>query len=70
MEDSNNSDIYDALVKISQGREISNWELQRMDDVVESVRFNSSSPGKSRVKLRFSDYEDYWKLFDLTEDDI
>ena len=70
MEDSNNSEIYDALVKISQGREISNWELQRMDDVVESVRFNSSSPGKSRIKLRFSDYEDYWKLFDLNEDDI
>ena len=70
MEDSNNSDIYDALVQISQGKEISNWELQRMDDIVDSVRFNSSSPRKSRIKLRFSDNEDYWKLFDLNNDDI
>lgn len=67
---SNNSDIYDALVKISQGREISNWELQDMDEIVNSVKFNSSSPGKSRVKLTFDDNEDYWKLFDLTDDDI
>jgi hypothetical protein len=70
MEDSNNSDIYDALVQISQGKEISNWELQRMDNIVDSVRFNSSSPGKSRIKLKFSDNEDYWKLFDLSSDDI
>jgi hypothetical protein len=70
MESSNNSEIYDALVKISQGTDISNWELQSMDEIVDSVKFNSSSPGKSRVKLRFNDSEDYWRLFDLTEDDI
>jgi hypothetical protein len=70
MESSNNSEIYDALVKISQGSEISNWELQSMDEIVDSVKFNSSSPGKSRVKLRFEDSEDYWRLFDLTDDDI
>ena len=70
MESSNNSEIYDALVKISQGRDISNWELQGMDEIVDSVKFNSSSPGKSRVKLRFNDNEDYWKLFELTNDDI
>jgi hypothetical protein len=70
MEDSNNSDTYNALVKISQGREISNWELSSIDDIIESVRFNSSSPGKSRVKIRFNQEDDYWKLFDLNNDDI
>jgi hypothetical protein len=70
MEDSNNSEIYDALVKISQGEQISNWELQRMDNIVDSLRFNSSTPSKGRIKLRFTDNEDYWKLFDLNDDDI
>jgi hypothetical protein len=70
MEESNNSDIYDALVKISQGREVSNWELQRMDDIVDNIKFNSSSPGKSRIKLIFNNNEDYWKLFDLTRNEI
>jgi hypothetical protein len=70
MEDSNNSEIYDALVKISQGEEVSKWALQRMDDTVDSLIFNSSTPSKSRIKLRFSDNEDYWKLFDLNDDDI
>ena len=70
MEDSNNSEIYDVLVKISQGEKINNWEVQRIDGLVSDVRFNESAPGKSRVKLTFDSYEDYWKLFDLTTDDI
>lgn len=70
MESSNNSEIYDALVKIKNGEEISSYELERLDDLIYSYRFNSSVPGKSLVKLRFSDNEDYWKLFDLSDDDI
>jgi hypothetical protein len=70
MEDSNNSEIYDVLVKISQGEKIDNWEVQRIDGLVSDVRLNESAPGKSRVKLTFDSYEDYWKLFDLTTDDI
>ncbi len=70
MEDSNNSEIYDVLVKISQGMSVDSWEVQRIDGLVSNVRFNESAPGKSRVKLTFDSYEDYWKLFDLTNDDI
>lgn len=70
MEESKNSEIYDVLVRISQGEEISNWEIERIDELISSVRFNSSAPGKSRVKITFDSYEDYWKLFDLTTDDI
>ena len=50
MEDSNNSEIYDVLVKISQGEKMDNWEIQRIDGLVSNVRINESAPGKSRVK--------------------
>ena len=70
MENSNNSEIYDTLVKISQGEKVDNWEIQRIDGLISSIKYNDSTPGKSRVKLTFDSYEDYWKLFDLTENDI
>lgn len=67
-----NSEIYDLLLRIKNGKWVSNWELNRVDPLVNSVRFNESSPGKSRVKLTFDSYEDYWKLFEnnLNSDDF
>ena len=42
----------------------------RFDPIVYDIKFNEQTPGKSRVKLKFDDYEDYWKLFDLKDGDI
>lgn len=70
MEESKNSEIYDALVRIKNGEDIPSYQVEQMDTLVYNVRFNQNSPGKSRIKLRFNSDEDYWKLFDLTQDDI
>lgn len=69
MESSNNSEIYDTLVRIKNGEEIPTNHLERLDNLIYSYKFNSSSPGKSLIRLDFND-EDYWGLFDLTDDDI
>lgn len=70
MESNNNSEIYNALVRIKNGEEINSYELERIDDLVYSYKFNKTNPGKSIIKLTFSDDEDYWKLFDLSNEDI
>jgi hypothetical protein len=70
MEESNNSEIYNILTKISNGEEIPSWEISRIEPLIYDLKFNPTSPGKSRVKLSFEDYENYWRLFDLTDGDI
>lgn len=65
-----NSEIYDLLLKIKGGQKFDNWDINRIDPIVYDIKFNEQTPGKSRVKLKFDDYEDYWKLFQLTDGDI
>ena len=65
-----NSEIYDLLLKIKNGQKVNNWDANRFDPIIYDIKFNEQTPGKSRVKLKFDDYEDYWKLFDLSDGDI
>ena len=62
--------IYQILKKIQYGEEYPSHTLNRYDDLISGFRFNKNSPGKSMVQLTFDDDEDYFKLFDLHEDDI
>jgi hypothetical protein len=64
------SNIYQALKKIQMGVEMTEYELNRMDDLVSGFRFNKSQPSKSMVKLKFDSDEDFFKLFDLGDGDI
>lgn len=65
-----NSEIYDLLLKIKNGQKVNNWDANNFDPIVYDIKFNEQTPGKSRVKLKFDNYEDYWKLFDLSDGDI
>ena len=62
--------IYQLLKKIQSGEKYPEHTLNRYDDLISGFKFNEKSPGKSMIKLTFDDNEDYFKLFDLNEDDI
>jgi hypothetical protein len=64
------SDIYSALLSIKNGKEMTDYELSNLDDLIGGFRFKKSSPGGSMVKLKFDDTRDYLTMFDLTDDDI
>ncbi len=64
------SPIYDLLVKVKNGEPVSSNEMERADDLVYSFNYNEKNPGKSTIKIRFDDIEDYVKLFDVEDDDI
>lgn len=68
MESSNNSEIYDALVRIKNGEEISSNEIEGLDDLIYSFIYNPNAPGKSFIRLQFENEELYWKLFDELDD--
>lgn len=70
MENTDNSQIYDTLVSISNGEEYTLSELGSVDDLINGFKFNSKYPANSMIKLYFENYEDYWKLFDLSDNDI
>ena len=57
------TDIYTALVNISKGVEMNEYELNRIDDLITDIRFNKNNPKKSMITLKFNDLEDYAKLF-------
>jgi len=64
------SNIYGALKRISGGEEIDVYKLSDIDGLIGGFKFNKNTPGKSMITLKFDDYEDYFKLFDLGEGDI
>jgi hypothetical protein len=64
------SPIYDLLVKVKNGEPVSSNEMERADDLVYSFNYNEKNPGKSTIKIRFDDIEDYIKLFDVEENDV
>lgn len=64
------SDIYTALKQIKDGHEMTSYQLGDIDNLISGFRFNESQPGKSMIKLTFDDDSDYFKLFDLDENDI
>jgi len=64
------SPIYDLLIKIKNGEPVSSDEMERTDDLIYKFIYNEKNPGKSTIKIRFDDIEDYVKLFDVEEDDV
>jgi hypothetical protein len=64
------SSIYELLVKVKNGEPVSSNEMERADDLVYKFNYNEKNPGKSTIKLRFDDIEDYVKLFEVEEDDV
>lgn len=70
MENTNNSQIYDMLVSIVNGDKYTLNELKDVDELINGFKFNPKYPGNSMIILYFDSEEDYWNLFDLTDDDI
>ena len=65
------SSIYAFLRRISLGaNDITESQLERYDDLIGGFKLNKNNPSKSMVTLKFSDDEDYYKLFDLNEGDM
>ena len=66
------SEIYRALVNISNGKEYDAYELGGIDSLISGFRFSQSNPGKSMISLTFDSNKDYLELFseDLSSDDI
>ena len=64
------SETYDALKRISNGKEIDKYKLSNIDELIGDFKFNKNNPGKSMVTIKFDDHEDYFKLFDLGEGDL
>lgn len=64
------SPIYDLLVKIKNGEQVSSNEMERADNLIYKFNYNEKNPGKSTIKLHFDDIEDYVKLFEVEEDDV
>ena len=63
------SEIYDALLSISEGQELSKYNLRNIDDLVSDFKFNKRSPRASSVMLSFDDVEDILEMFDVGDDD-
>ena len=56
------SPIYDLLVKIKNGEQVSSNEMERADNLIYKFNYNEKNPGKSTIKLHFDDIEDIsWK---------
>jgi hypothetical protein len=62
--------VYELLVKISNGEQISSSELERADEIIYDLKYTPKSPFKSKITLKFDDDSDYIKLFDPTDDDL
>lgn len=70
MEKSNKTQLYDILLKIKNGEEINPREVEDSDNLIYEFKYNKSNPGKSFIKLHFSEYEDYWRIFNIFTDDL
>jgi hypothetical protein len=71
MGDSENSEIYDILNKISQGESVNKSDVMYSDDLIYDVKFNKTTPNKTVIILYFNDNMDYWKLFsDLSTESL
>jgi hypothetical protein len=62
--------VYELLVKISNGEQISSSELERADEIIYDLKYAPKAPFKSKITLKFDDDSDYIKLFDPTDDDL
>ena len=64
-----NSELYNLLLKVMSGEEVSSRSMENSDDLIYSFRFNSSNPAKSLIRISFSDMDEYASLFNLDDDD-
>lgn len=64
------SSIYSALLMVSKGEKIDRYDLNRLDDLIGDIRYNQTKPENSMVTIRFDDYKDFFKLFELDDYDI
>lgn len=62
--------IYDYLIKIKDGMQVPNYELERIDDLIDRVKYNEKKPSKTIFKFKFDGIEDYAKVLDVPEDDM
>jgi hypothetical protein len=62
--------IYSYLKLISEGYEYNSSELNDIDPLITKIKYNKNNYGKSVIILQFDDYDEYFKLFDLSNDDI
>jgi len=67
---SENSEIYDLLVRVKNGYDPGWINLSGYDDLLEDIDFNRKNPGLSTVTIEFDEYDDFFNLFeDINSDD-
>jgi len=64
-----NSELYELLVKIVSGRTVGPYEMKNSDDLITKFTYNESNPGKSLIRLTFYDTDDFFKIFNIDEND-
>lgn len=64
-----NSELYNLLLKVVSGEEVSSRSMENSDDLIYGFKFNQSNPSKSLVRISFSDRDEYASLFNLDDDD-
>jgi len=62
--------IYSVLKQIKNGLDIDEYELNEFDNLITKIRINPSNLGSSTVELKFDSETDFFKIFDLDDDDI
>jgi len=64
-----NSPLYDLLVKIINGEEVTKRQLSDADELISDYRPSRSNPKKGILTIQFYDDDEYLYLFNLSEDD-
>jgi hypothetical protein len=64
-----NSPLYDLLVRIINGEEITKRQLTDADELISDYRPSRNNPKKGILTIQFYDDDEFLELFDLDEDD-
>jgi len=64
-----NSPLYDLLVRIMNGEEVTKRQLSDADELISDYRPSRSNPKKGILTIQFYDDDEYLDLFNLDEDD-
>jgi hypothetical protein len=64
-----NSPLYNTLLKIINGEEITKYQLRDSDELISDYRPSQNYPIKGVITIQFYNDDEYMELFDLDEED-
>jgi hypothetical protein len=64
-----NSPLYDMLLTIINGEEITDYQLRDSDELISNYKPSQNNPKKGIITIQFYNDDEYMELFNLDEDD-